>query len=106
MLTLARLAQHHLAGGDASPVHESDPVGVLELVIQRTEGPKALGRRRNGAKGVVVVVRGQTEDSHDGVPDDLLDGAAVRLEDEAHLVEVAGQQLSQGLRVEPLAKAG
>jgi hypothetical protein len=43
---------------------------------------------------------GHAEDGHDGVADELLHGAAVPLEDRAHRVEVALQELPQRLGIE------
>jgi len=44
------------------------------------------------------------EDGHDRVADELLDHAAVALDDPLHLLEVAGEQASQRLRVGRLAE--
>ena len=65
-----------------------------------------LGGRLDRAQRVVVVADRQPEDRDDRVADDLLDRAAVRLEDRAHLIEVEGQDLAQRLRIEALAERG
>ncbi len=44
------------------------------------------------------------EDGHDGVADELLDGAAVALEDDAQVLEVAPHARAQRLRVGRLAE--
>ncbi len=106
VLALARLADDDLPARHAGPVHEPDPVHPLELVVERVERAEALRRGRDGAERVVIVVRGQAEDGEDGVADDLLDRPATRLEDQAHLVEVPGQELAQGLRVQSLTETG
>ena len=56
-----------------------DPDARLEPVLG--DGGAHLGGGANGAQRVVLVRDGDPEDGHDGVADELLDGAAVALED-------------------------
>ena len=100
-----RVAGDDLAGVHARPVDEPDAPASLELVVQRRERPLHVRGRADGAQRVVLVERRQPEDRHDRVADVLLDRAAVVLQHRPHLVEVAGQHLSQRLRVERLAEA-
>jgi hypothetical protein len=53
---------------------------------------------------VVLVCNRHAEDSDDRVADELLDGAAVRLDRRAHLVVVREHQLPDGLGVDSLRK--
>jgi hypothetical protein len=46
------------------------------------------------------------EDRHDRVSDELLDAAAVALDDVAHRLEEAREHAADALRVEPLAQLG
>jgi hypothetical protein len=55
---------------------------------------------------VVFVEGGEAEDGHDRVADELLHAAAVVFDCRLHRVEVAGDDASYGLRVEPLPEAG
>jgi hypothetical protein len=56
----------------------------------------------HGAQRVVLVHSWHTEDGHDGVADELLDRAAVRLDDALHALEVAGEQGLQRFGIERL----
>ena len=56
------------------------------------------------ALGVVLVRRRHAEHAHDGVADELLDGAAVRLDDPPRRAVVAAQQRVDVLRVVALAQ--
>ena len=58
----------------------------------------------DGALGVVLGGGGSAPDGHHGVADELLDGAAVALDDRAAGVEVAGQELAGVLGVAALAR--
>ena len=71
-------------------------VGQRALGSPRPPRPPGARRRRAGI--------GQPEDRDDRVADDLLDRAAMRLEDGPHLIEIEGQDLAQGLGIEALAE--
>ena len=100
------LASPKMTSPVAMPVRTTSrtPQVCSSSVVQGGQGALALGGRLDRSQRVVVVPDRQPEDRHDGVADDLLDRAAVRLEHRAHLVEVAGQDLAQRLRIEPLAE--
>ena len=53
----------------------------------------------HGALGVVLPRDRRPPDRHDRIADELLDGAAVALDDLARPIEVARQQVAHGLRV-------
>jgi hypothetical protein len=63
-----------------------------------------LGGGADGSQRVVLVHRGDAEDGHDGIADELFDGTAVRLDDCLHLLEVTSQKGLQHLRVTVLAE--
>ena len=63
-------------------------------------------RRADRALGVVLVRDGRSPDGHDGVADELLDRAAVALDQPAAGVEVAREQLAGVLRVAALRGGG
>ena len=63
-------------------------------------------RRADGTLGVVLAGHRRAPDGHHGVADELLDRAAVPVDDLAREVEVARQELPDGLRVAVLGEAG
>ena len=63
-----------------------------------------LERGANGAQRVVLVRDGDPEDGHHRVADELLDGAAVTLEDRAKILEVAPHPCAQRLGIRRLAE--
>jgi hypothetical protein len=90
--TLAR------AGDDLSGRHADPPLN--------TESGKRvahLDRGTNGSKRIVLVEDRHPKDGHDGITDELLDRAAVALDDRLHPLEVPGKQRPERLRVELLA---
>ena len=56
-------------------------------------------RRANGTLGVVLVGDRRAPDGHDGVADELLDGAAVELDQTTAGVEIAREELARVLGV-------
>ena len=58
----------------------------------------------HGAEGILIVRHRNPEDGHHRVADVLLDRSAVALDDLAHAREVAAHDVTQRLRVEPLAE--
>ena len=104
MLPRSGLTHGHLAGGHPGAGDEPHAPALVELLVEHREHALALGRRLHRTQRVVLAAGGDAEDGHDGVADDLLDRAPMRLEDDAHRVEVARLHLAQGLGVEPLAE--
>ena len=82
------------------------PVVDRELLVQLGQAVAHLGRRSNGAERIVLVQMRNPEHGHDRVADELLDGAAVMLQDPPHLLEVALEHSPQQLRVDLLAQRG
>ncbi len=87
-------ARDHLAAADADP----------PLDAELGQGQLHLRRRLERAHGIVLVHGRQPEDRHHGVADELLDDAAVALDDRLHPLEVAREQGAKRLRVERLAE--
>ena len=90
------LAGDHLAGVDADP----------RLQPERGDGGAHLPGGPHRAQGVVLVGDRDAEHGHDGVADELLDRAAVPLEDRPHLVVVAAHRRPQRLGVGDVAERG
>ena len=99
-----RIARREPLGraGDDLAGRDADPPVDPEL----GEGVAHLDRRPAGAKGVVLVQHGHAEDRHHRVADELLDRAAVCLDDSLHPLEVAREQRPQRLRIRRLAQRG
>ena len=96
--SLARRANGHggLAGRDACPQLE---VRRVDLGAQLADREDQLEPGANGALGIILVSGRRAERRHDGVTDELLDDAAVPLDDLARHLEVAGQQLADVLGI-------
>ena len=62
--------------------------------------------RANGAQGVVLANRRHAEDRHDGIADELLEGAAVPLDRRPGDIEVRGHDDPERLGIERLAECG
>ena len=90
-----------LARQDLARVHP-DPCPELEF---RHRIPH-LRRRPQRPQGVVLVRDRDAEDRHDGVADELLDGAAVPLDDRLHPLEVPPQPNLEHLRIGRIAESG
>ncbi len=86
---LALSAHDDLAGVDPDP--------GLQLV--RGDRLTHLGGGADGPQSVVLVRDRNPEDGHDRVADELLDGAAVTLDDRAEILEVAAHARAQRLRI-------
>jgi hypothetical protein len=97
-----RVARHQrlAASGDDLARVDSDP----HLQSERLEGVAHLDGCAHRANRIVLVDLRQAEDGHGGVADELLDGAAVVLEDRAELGVVAAHQVAQDLGVGALAQ--
>jgi hypothetical protein len=100
------LADDDLAGVHADPALDSDSPVALELVVEPAETLTHVPRRADSAKSVVLVHHRDTEDGHDGVADELLDGAAVALDGLPHGAEVVGHDAPRRLGVEAFAHCG
>ena len=90
-----------LARQDLARVHP-DPCPELEF---RHRIPH-LRRRPQRAQGVVLVRDRDAEDRHDGVADELLDCAAVPLDDRLHPLEVPPQPNLEHLGIGRIAQRG
>ena len=88
-----------LAGQDAGPELERLVAGLPPEVADRVDEVEG---RPHGPLGVVLLGDRRAPDGHDGVADELLDRAAVALDDLAAQVEVAGQELADLLGVGPV----
>ena len=104
VLADAGLAEGDLAGGDPGPDDQADVPGLFEPVVQGGQRALGLRGRFDRAQGVVIVTHREPEDGDDRVADDLLDRAAMRLEDQPHLIEIEGQHLAKRLWIEALAE--
>ena len=85
-----------LAGQDAG--------ARLDAGAERLDRVDELERRPDGPLGVVLVGDRRAPDGHDGVADELLDRAAVALDDLARRVEVADSSSRVFLRVASLGE--
>ncbi len=83
---------------------ERDTEVALELLVETARRSRIPEAARSARKRIVLVQLRDAEHGHDRVADELLDGATMRLEHRAHLVEVAGHHPPQRLGVEPLAQ--
>jgi hypothetical protein len=73
------------------------------LKAQLRQGVAHLGGSAHGAQRIVLVRGRDAEDRHHGITDELLDRAAVGLDDSLHPVEIAGEHLAERLGVDRLA---
>ena len=98
-----RVAGHHLAGIDARPQADAHAVIAQHVGVDHLERLVELGRRPDGAQGIVFVDARHAEDRHHGVADELLDRPAMPLEDLPGGGEGAPQDAPHRLRIETLA---
>ena len=91
---------YHLAGVHSDPQRQPRPVLTLELVVEPARSLAQRGCGTHRAKGVVLVQHRHAEDGHHGVADELLDHAAVSLDDAPGRVVVPGQHPTERLRIE------
>ena len=84
---------------------EADGHALAETRI-RLDSIAQLNGGRERAHGVVAVRGPRAEDSHHGISDELLDGAAVGIDDFLGNRVVARQQGTQILRVKRFAQCG
>ena len=88
-LALARVAGDHLARVHPDAHVEAELPGAVQHVVGGAHRPQR----------VVLVGRGDAEDRHDLVADELLDRPAVTLDDRAHRLEVAPLHAPVGLGI-------
>ena len=75
---------------------------AIEILVQRGEGLAHLGCGADRPQRIVLMDLGNPEDGHDGVADELLDGATVVFDRGLHRVEVAFHDVTERFRVERL----
>ena len=96
---------HRLAGDEAVPLrrvageHLARVDSDRRLQAELRDRALHLLRGPDGPQGVVLVHDGDAEHGHHLVADELLDRAAVTLDDRAHLFEEALLRAAVGLRV-------
>ena len=102
---LALRAERHrrLAREDACARRE---LGRTDLVAERRDGGDEVERRTDSALGVVLGRDRSAPHGHHGVADELLDRAAVELDQASARVEVAGEELARVLGVSLLGCSG
>ena len=91
-----RGADDDLAGVDANP----------RLDAELRQRVPHLDRGSQGTQRIVFVELRHAEDGHHRIADELLNGAAVPLDNRLHLVEVAPEERAQRLRVDRFAQRG
>ena len=99
-LTASPVASRSVGAGDDLARVDTDAPLDAEL----RERLPHLHRRAAGAEGVVLVYGRHAEDGHDRVADELLDRAAVALDDRLHALEVPSEQRLHRLGISRLAE--
>ena len=92
-------------GGARRDARAELEIGRVDLGSELTDRDDELEACTNGPLRVILVCRRRAEHRHDGVADELLDHAAVPVDDLARDVEVAGEQLAHVLGVTGLGQA-
>ena len=92
------IADQHVAGVDADA--HLDGAAVVVDKLGGAQGALARQRRPAGGQRVVRIVERRAPERHDGIADELVDGAAVRVDLPRHHVEIRRQQ-----RHDPFAHA-
>ena len=93
----------------ASPVStpaRAAKLGRPDLVAERRHGGDQVERCAHGPLGVVLGRRRRAPDRHHRVADELLDRAAVELDQSSARVEVAGEELARVLGIALLGGGG
>jgi hypothetical protein len=96
--------RHDRPGVDPHPQLEGHAVALAEHRVELVEPRAHPQRRPERPRRVVLVYARDAERGHDRVPDELLDGAALRLDLDAHGCEERSHDLLEPLRVKPLAE--
>ena len=102
---MVRISGDHLAGVDTDSHRQTGADRALDLEAQVCD---CLAQFDGGAKrshSVVLVQDGDSEDGHDRVADELLDGPPVALQNSRRRLVVPGHHVPQLLRVVPLSDA-
>src|ERR1700730_16265991 len=84
-------AGDHLAAVDADSNLESRPSGCRPLLVEGIERRHDGERRFDRVIRVIAIVEGRTEERHDHIANELVDGSVVREEDRNHEGEVLVQ---------------
>jgi hypothetical protein len=85
---------------------EFKAVITLEICVQADQGIPEVVCSADGAEGVILMHLRHAEDRHCRIADELLQRAAVALDDRANGVEIASYDAAQDLRVERGSEAG
>src|SRR6185369_15967723 len=101
-----RVADHDLARVDADAHLELQAALLAERRVEPRQLAAHVDGRPNRTQGVVLMERGYPEDRDHRVADELLDRAAVALEDLAHRLEEAAHDRPQRFGVQALAEIG
>src|SRR6185503_9527052 len=99
-----RVADDDLARVHADPHLKLKAAFLAERTVELRQLAAHVHGRPNGAQGVVLVEGWDAEDGDHRVPDELLDRAAVALEDLAHGLEETAHDRPQRFGVETLAE--
>ncbi len=98
--------RQHLAGVDADPHLQREPMGGVEFGVDRLEPSPHADRGSERPRRIVLVGRRHAERGHHGVADELLHRAALGLDLLAHAAEVGGHDVAKLLGVQPFAQRG
>ena len=93
-----------LAGVDADPHLQREPVGGVEFGVDLLEPSPHADRGSERPRGIVLVGRRHAERGHHGVADELLHRAAFGLDLLAHAAEEGGHDVAQLLGVDAFAQ--
>ena len=93
-------------GRQPDPEVQADAVDAGEFFAESRKSIPQLQGGPRGAQGIVLVRARDPEDRHDGIADELLDRAAVALEDRARQGVVAAEDGPRDLRVELFTEGG
>ncbi len=103
----ATLTASPVASRSSVPVTTSPVLTPMRPRIPSSgQGVAHLDRGPAGAQRVVLVHDRDAEDGHHCVADELLDGAAVALDDLPHPLEIAGEERAQRLGIGRLPELG
>lgn len=85
--------------GDTDPKDEARPALLLEHGVELGQALLHGGGSAHGAFGVILVDPRHTEDGHDGVAGELLDGATEGLDLLTHLIEEGQEECAEVLGI-------
>ena len=95
---------HDLARVHTDTDLERHSVVALQLLVERGHCAAHFLRGPDRSQSVVLVERGDAEDGHHRVSDELLHGPPVPLDRGGHLLEVPAHNVAEGLWVKALAE--